>query len=229
MTSVVDKYYRRIIQNIDSVTMKFDISGLFVKSKEHDSKIENNDINIEQNLSIIEDNKINISENLKLIENNDLNIEQNLSLIEDNKSNISENLSLIEDNKSNIANNYNISQINKKKSEFNTTSIDNNIESLKSIKNDIDSYYKLKDIFMFNIDKTQISETVNINYPKFVIIQSSLNNNCKKDSYIEFNSAILIFFNQHYINQGYFHVLLEFLMMKINRLNRLNFLLPQEL
>ena len=32
MTSVVDKYYRRIIQNIDNVRMKFDISALLVKS-----------------------------------------------------------------------------------------------------------------------------------------------------------------------------------------------------
>ena len=39
MTSIVDKYYRGIIQNIDNVRMKFDISSLLVKSKEHDSKI----------------------------------------------------------------------------------------------------------------------------------------------------------------------------------------------
>ena len=31
MTSVVDKYYRRIIQNINNVRMKFDISALLVK------------------------------------------------------------------------------------------------------------------------------------------------------------------------------------------------------
>ena len=41
MTSVVDKYYRRIIQNIDNVRMKFDISSLLVKTKELDNKIEN--------------------------------------------------------------------------------------------------------------------------------------------------------------------------------------------
>ena len=65
MTSVVDKYYRRIIQNIDNVRMKFDISSLLVKSKEHDSKIETNKNNIAENLTlintksdIIEDNKI---------------------------------------------------------------------------------------------------------------------------------------------------------------------------
>ena len=53
MTSVVDKYYRRIIQNIDNVRMKFDISALLVKSKEHYSKIETNKNNISENLTLI--------------------------------------------------------------------------------------------------------------------------------------------------------------------------------
>ena len=57
MTSVVDKYYRRIVQNIDNVTMKFDISALLVKSEEHDSKIETNKNNISQNLTLIESSK----------------------------------------------------------------------------------------------------------------------------------------------------------------------------
>ena len=74
MTSTVDKHYRRIIQNIDNVRMKFDISSLLVKSKEHDNKIDINKENIAENLSlinsksdIIEDNKNNVSENLTLI------------------------------------------------------------------------------------------------------------------------------------------------------------------
>ena len=41
MTSVVDKYYRKISENIDNLKIKFDISSLLVKSKEHDNKIEN--------------------------------------------------------------------------------------------------------------------------------------------------------------------------------------------
>ena len=41
MTSVVDKYYRKISENIDNVRMKFDISSLLVKTKELDNKIEN--------------------------------------------------------------------------------------------------------------------------------------------------------------------------------------------
>ena len=130
MTSVVDKYYRRIIQNIDNVRMKFDISALLVKSKEHDSKIDTNKDNISENLTLInskfETNKNNISENLTLIntksdiiETNKNNISENLTLInsksdiiEDNKNNIAENLTLInsksdiiEDNKNNIAEN----------------------------------------------------------------------------------------------------------------------------
>ena len=72
MTSIVDKYYRRIAQNIDNVTMKFDISALLIKSKELYSKIDTNKENITENLTLIESksdietNKNNISENLTL-------------------------------------------------------------------------------------------------------------------------------------------------------------------
>ena len=41
MTLVVDKYYRKISENSNNIKMKFDISSLLVKSKEHDNKIEN--------------------------------------------------------------------------------------------------------------------------------------------------------------------------------------------
>ena len=88
--------------------------------------------------------------------------------------------------------------------------INNNIESLNTIKHNITNYYKLKDIIIFDIEKTNVSEDIHINSPKFVIIQSSLNNNFKKDSYLEFDSSILIFFNKHYINVEFFHILLEY-------------------
>ena len=118
MTSVVDKYYRRIAQNIDNVTMKFDISALLVKSKEHDSKIDMNKNNISENLAlinsksdIIEDNKNNIAENLTLINSN----ENRLDNIEND----------IEDINTKITNNYNITQINKRNIDFKTGIIDN--------------------------------------------------------------------------------------------------------
>ena len=84
MTSVFDKYHLRIIQNIDNVRMKFDISALLVKSKEHDSKINMNKNNISENLTlinsksdIIEANKNHISKNLTLINTKSDIIEDN--------------------------------------------------------------------------------------------------------------------------------------------------------
>ena len=70
MTSVVDRYYRKITQDIDNVTMKFDISALLVKSKEHDSKIYDIENDMSDNLELINTNKINISDNLELINTN---------------------------------------------------------------------------------------------------------------------------------------------------------------
>ena len=125
MTSVVDKYYRRIIQNIDNVRMKFDISALLVKSKEHDSKIDTNKQNIAENLSLINSKS---------------------DIIEDNKNNISENLTLIqtkidniEDINTKVTNNYNITQINKKNIDFKTGIIDNQITAINSTLNNLET------------------------------------------------------------------------------------------
>ena len=183
-------YYRKTVNNTaNDVKLKMQIGALTVKITENINKI---------------NNLLEVDKNIK----ND--ISSNLAKIGDNETNISSNLGKINSNKDNIRNNYNISQINKKKSEFDTSLIDNNIESLKYIKNDIVDYYKLKDIIIFDIEKTNISEDININLPKFVIIQSSLNNIFKKDCYLRFESSILIFFNKHYINIEFFHMLLEF-------------------
>ena len=70
MTSIVDKYYRKISENIDNIKMKFDISSLLVKSKEHDSLIDTNKNNISSNTSLIDTNKNSISSNTSLIDTN---------------------------------------------------------------------------------------------------------------------------------------------------------------
>ena len=155
MTSIVDKYYRKISENIDNLKMKFDISALLVKSKEHDS--------------------------------------------------------LIDTNKNNISDNYNFTQINKKKSEFNTSSIDTNKNSITNINNDLTNLkngYKLKDILVFNITNN-VSKAMSQSNPSFVIFTGTINNNIKKDSYIEFNLSIYMLFLLHYINAQFFYVLLK--------------------
>ena len=71
-------------------------------------------------------------------------------------------------------------------------------------KDKIDNYYMLKDIVIHDIIETTVTEDININNPRFIIIQTNLNNFCKKDSFLEFKSSILIFFNKHYVNIGFF-------------------------
>ena len=95
MTSIVDKYYRRIIQNIDNVRMKFDISSLLVKSKEHDSKIETNKSDISENFTLINSNKSNITNNYNISQINKKKSEFNTSLCDTNRNNIASNLLLI--------------------------------------------------------------------------------------------------------------------------------------
>ena len=149
MTSVFDKYYRRIIQNIDNVRMKFDISALLVKSKEHDSKIETNKNNIAENLILInskfETNKNNIAENLTLINTKS-------DIIEDNKNNISENLILInsksdiiETNKNNISENLTLMNSNESR-------LDNIENDIVNINTKVTNNYDITQIDKKNID-----------------------------------------------------------------------------
>ena len=198
------------------------------------SLINTNKSNITENLSLINTNKSNISDNLSLINTNKSNIAENLKLIgeksdiiEDNKSNIAENLKLIgeksdiiEDNKSNITENLKLINTNSTtlsnidtdlynlRGRINTHQDD--IQNLNGKVYNLSDCYKLKDLIIIDIEKTNIAWSINNNNPKFIITQSSLNNNFKRDSYLEFDSSILAFFNKHYINVGFFHILLEY-------------------
>ena len=180
MTSVVDKYYRRIIQNIDNIRMKFDISALLVKSKEHDSKIDTNKENIAENLSLInskfDTNKNNISENLTLINSN----ENRLDNIENDIVNIN----------TKVTNNYNINQINKKNIDFKTGIIDNQITAINSTLNDLETKYSIENFFIYNIE-IENTYTLNSDIPKFSIFNFDLEDDFKKDSILEINTKLL--------------------------------------
>ena len=108
MTSVVDKYYRRISQNVDNLKMKFDISSLLVKTKENSSEIDTNKSNISSNTSLINTHQTTLSN----IDNDLINLRgrinthqtdiQNINTnINDNKNNISSNLTKINSIESN--------------------------------------------------------------------------------------------------------------------------------
>ena len=169
--------------------MKFDISALLVKSKEHDSKI--NDIEND------------ISDNLELINTNKSDISDNLELINTNKSNISDNLELINTNKNNITNNYNITQINKKKSEFNTTLSDNNknnisdnLELINTNKSDISKIFELfkNKISQMTFKKSFGIENKEFKFNKsthfFEIFSTDIENDFIKDGELRISSKI---------------------------------------
>ena len=186
MTSVVDKYYRRIIQNIDNVRMKFDISAFLVKSKEHDSKNKMNKNNISEKLTLInskfETNKNNISENLTLINSN----ESRLDSIENDIVNIN----------TKVTKNYNITQINKKNINFKTGIIDNQITAINSTlkdlktKNNNNSKYSIENFFMYNIE-IESTYTLNSDNPKFSIFNYDLVDDFRKYSILEVNTRLL--------------------------------------
>ena len=162
MTLIVDKYYRRIIQNIDNVRMKFDISALLVKSKEHDSKIDTNKENIVENLSLINSNE----NRLDNIENDIVNINTK------------------------VTNNYNIAQINKKNIDFKTGIIDNQITAINSTLNDLETKYSIENFFIYNIE-IENTYTLNSDIPKFSIFNYDLEDDFKKDSILEINTKLL--------------------------------------
>ena len=192
MTSIVDRYYRRIAQNIDNITMKFDISALLVKCKEHDSKIDTNKENISKNLTlinsksdIIETSKNNISENLTLINSN----ENRLDDIENNIVNIN----------TKVTNNYNISQINENNIDFKTNIIDNHITAINStltnIQNDLktknnNSKYSIENFFIYNIE-IENNYSLNEDNPRCSISNCTLVDNFQNYAILEVNCKLL--------------------------------------
>ena len=132
MTSVVDKYYRRIIQNIDNVRMKFDISALLVKSKEHDFKIDTN--------------KENIAENSTLIQTK-------IDNIEDINTKVTNNYNITQINKKNI--DFKTGIIDNEITAINSTL--NNLKSKYSIENFFIYNIEIENTYSFNTDNTKFS------------------------------------------------------------------------
>ena len=105
--SAVHKYYRKISENVDNIKNSIDIASLLVKSQEVDSKIDNNESNISDNLTKINTNKSNITNNYNFTQINKKKSENNTTFIDTNRDNIATNLSkinTIEENNLKISN-----------------------------------------------------------------------------------------------------------------------------
>ena len=180
--SAVNKYYRKISDNLDNIKNSIEIASLLVKSQEVDSKIEVNESNISDNLELINTNKSNISDNLELINTNKSNISDNLSLINTNKSNISSNLTKINAIEEN--NDKKIKAINDKISSNNNL-ISNNFSSILPLK----SNYVIDNILLFNLNSNKdINFKSNIN--RILVYETNIFYQFKPNSFIEINESI---------------------------------------
>ena len=150
MTSVVDKYYRKISENIDNLKIKFDISSLLVKSKEHDNKIENiyNKDYIDNNFLVKseidkKDNDIlnKINNHIQDVKNNYLNKGNTYDkkYIDDNfliESEIDKKLNNINNHIQDVKNNYLI-----KGNTYDKKYIDDNFFTKQTLNNSFASFY----------------------------------------------------------------------------------------
>ena len=200
MTSVANKYYRRIIQNIDNIRMKFDISSLLVKSKEHDSKIDTNESNISYNKSLIDTNESNISGNKSLINTNNNNITNNLSKINTNNNNFTSVLNKSNNNVSSISSNLNKINTNLSKITNNTNKINNNTSLIDNNRNNISSNSSLintyiKGLNLINTNTSNNSSDISNNLSLIDTNKNNITNNYnltqinKKKS--EFNTSLI--------------------------------------
>ena len=99
--SAVHKYYRKIYENVDNIKSSIDIASLLVKSQEVDSKIEVNESNISDNLSLINTNKTNISDNLATLNNVDkdlISLRGRINTHQNDIQRINTNINAIEEN-----------------------------------------------------------------------------------------------------------------------------------
>ena len=151
MTSIVDKYYRRIIQNIDNIRMKFDISALLVKSKEHDSKIDTNKENIAENSTLIQ-TKIDNIEDINTKVTNNYNITQINKKNIDFKTGIIDNkITAINSTLNNLKSKYSIENFFIYNIETeNTYTFDSNNSNFSIFNYDLDDDFKKDSILEVN-------------------------------------------------------------------------------
>ena len=143
---MVDRYWREIESVENDIENAMQISGILLKLKGYDkkleglSKIDDNKNNISSNLEKINSHSSTISSNFKQTTTNAGNISSNKGLIETNTSNISSNKGLIETNTSNISSNKGLIETNTSNTSSNLKQINTNTKSISTNLEKIDNF-----------------------------------------------------------------------------------------
>ena len=213
---MVDRYYRKI-ENVENEIENFiQISGILLKLKEHDDDLSKNNEKSINNKNDITNNKNDTINNKNNITNNKNDIINNKNDITNNQKSINNNKNDINHNKNDI--NNNITDINNNKNDItnNQKSINNNKNDINHNKNDINnnstdinnllSYYKLGEIYTYNIQNGYKFVDKNNHYHVF---EKEIIYDFIKDSYLEIILKVLTQIS-NYILIGYFEILCNF-------------------
>ena len=198
---MVDKYYRKIENVGIDIENSIQISSILLKLKGYDEKL--------SDLSKIENNQKSINNNKNDITNNQKNINNNKNDINNNKNDIDNNKNDINHNKNDIRNNKNDINHNKNDIRNNKNDINHNKNDIKNNSTDINnllSYYKLGEIYTYDIQNGYKFVDKNNHYHVF---EKEIIYDFIKDSYLEIISKVLTQIS-NYILIGYFEILCNF-------------------
>ena len=199
---MVDKYYRKIESVENEIENSIQISGILLKLKEYDDDLSKNNEKSINNKNDITNNKNDIDNNKNDIINNKNDITNNQKSINNNKNDITNNQKSIYNNKNDIINNKNLINNNKDDIDNNKNDINNNSTDI----NNLLSYYKLGEIYTYNIQNGYKFVDKNNHYHVF---EKEIIYDFIKDSYLEIILKVLTQIS-NYILIGYFEILCNF-------------------
>ena len=202
---MVDRYYRKIenVENVENeIENSIQISGILLKLKEYDDDLSKNNEKSINNKNNITNNKNDIDNNKNDIINNKNDITNNQKSINNNKNDITNNQKSIYNNKNDIINNKNLINNNKDDIDNNKNDINNNSTDI----NNLLSYYKLGEIYTYNIQNGYKFVDKNNHYHVF---EKEIIYDFIKDSYLEIILKVLTQIS-NYILIGYFEILCNF-------------------
>ena len=206
---MVDRYYRKIESVENEIENSIQISGILLKLKEYDDDLSKNNEKSINNKNDITNNQKDIINNKNDITNNKNDITNNKNDIINNKNDITNNQKDIINNKNDITNNKNDITNNQKSINNNKNDINHNKNDINNNSTDINnllSYYKLGEIYTYNIQNGYKLVDKNNHYHVF---EKEIIYDFIKDSYLEVILKVLTQIS-NYILIGYFEILCNF-------------------
>ena len=158
----VNKYYRKIAENVDNIKTSMEIASLLIKSQEVDLKIDEIIENLQDNLNLIDTNEDNIYHKGLFISANDSSLyghKKRLDIIEKDIKNIPLNSTEIINIK-----NYNTDIIKILNIENDIVTINSNIKDIPNMKTSLDNVKYRQGVINIILDRLTPLQDIVKNY-----------------------------------------------------------------